>query len=103
LIYPPHVLTEIGPPTPEMMKAAVGFEWFDPATFTARHTDFESQPVWHDNPVREWNAEVENPRDIGLFLQISVKAILGVDISRGYKISIFNSVTENWPDPGSNR
>jgi predicted nucleic acid-binding protein len=97
LIYPPHVLTEVGPSTPHLLESAVGFGWLNPATFTARHADFESQPVWQDNPVREWNCTVEDPREIGLFIQASVQALLNVDISCGYRISIFNSHPEYWP------
>lgn len=100
LIYPPHVLTEIGPSTPERVQAALGFDWLDPATFTARHADFESQPVWQDNPVREWDCTVDNPRDIGLFIQASVQAVLGAEIARGYRISIFNNHPEYWPASG---
>jgi predicted nucleic acid-binding protein len=99
LIYPPHILTEVGPATPQLLAAAGGFGWLNPATFTARHADFESQPVWQDNPVLEWDSTVEDPRDIGLSIQASVQALLNVDISRGYRISIFNSHPEYWPVP----
>ena len=98
LIYHPHVLlTEIGPKTEDVMKAAVGFEWHDPAMFTARHRDFKSQPIWQDNPFREWDCTIDDPREIGLFIQAGVQAVLGVDVSLGYKILIFNIHPDNWP------
>lgn len=69
LIYPPHILTEIGPVSPDRMKAAVKFGWLDPSTFQTRHADFKSQPVWEDNPVREWEHPIDSLHDIGLFIQ----------------------------------
>jgi predicted nucleic acid-binding protein len=97
LSYPPHILTEIGPVNPERMTAAVAFGWMDPAAFHARHADFESQPVWKDNPVREWEYGIDSLHEVGLFIQGSIQSVLGVDIGRGYRTHIFNERPEFWP------
>ena len=47
-----------------------------------RHADFESQPVWDDNPVREWEHPIDSLHDIGLFIQGSVQSVLGVEGAR---------------------
>jgi predicted nucleic acid-binding protein len=93
--YPPHLLTEIGRLTPEQMPGAVTFGWMDPRAVRAPHGDFDSQPVWVDNPVREWVHPYDPPRQIAAFLAASVRAILGRDPGEGYVLRMFNDLVES--------
>lgn len=93
LTYPPSVLTEIGPLTPSGVRDAVRFGWIDPTTIGARHGDFESQPVWIDNPVREWTHPYDSPQTIAAFLAGSVRVVLGRDPGDGYTVHLFNTWT----------
>lgn len=90
LSYPPSVLTEIGQLDQSQLPAAVRFGWMDPAGFSARHADFESQPVWDKNPIREWTHPYDQLQEIAPFLAGSVRALLGCDPGDGYTLNIFN-------------
>ena len=84
LAYPPSILTEIGRLDESQMQSAVRFGWMDPTTFSARHADFESQPVWEENPVREWEYPLDSLRSIALFVSGSAQSIMGCDPADGY-------------------
>jgi predicted nucleic acid-binding protein len=90
LAYPPRILTEIGRLDPSRMPDAVRFGWMDPTVVRARHDDFDSQPVWIDNPVREWTHPNDPPQEIASFLAGSVRAVLGREPGDGYVLRLFN-------------
>lgn len=98
LVYPPHILTEIGPATPDRLKAATSVGWMDPTAFQARHADFASQPVWEDNPVREWEYGIDSLKEISLFVQAGIQLVLGADVAKGYRLHIFNNYPYGRPE-----
>jgi predicted nucleic acid-binding protein len=100
LAYPPHVLTEIGPITSAQMAKAVESGWIDPTAFSAVHADFKSQPVWVDNPVREWSHPSDRPMEMAMFLVTSVQTILGRDPGDGYVLHVFNNLLAEQPGEG---
>jgi hypothetical protein len=91
LAYPPSILTEIGKLDSVQFAEAVKFGWMDPTAVAGHHDDFESQPVWVDNPVREWTHPYDPPREIAAFLAGSVRAILKLEPADGYTLELFNN------------
>jgi hypothetical protein len=101
LAYAPSILTEMGRLTEAQMASAVKFGWFDPTTFAARHHDFASQPVWEQNPVREWETSVDSLDEMATFLVSSVQRIISCDPSEGYRLRLFNIHADNTADEDS--
>jgi predicted nucleic acid-binding protein len=91
VVYPPHILTEIGDVDNGQMAQAVAFGWMDPNAAATRHNEFVSQSIWDENPVREWMHPFDPPSEIAAFVAASVRAILQCDPADGYTVEIFNN------------
>jgi hypothetical protein len=98
LAYPPALLTEIGPADIVAFHDAVELGWMDPGLTPTRHPDFESQPVWIDNPVREWNYPIDTLPEIAQFLSRSVRTLLGHDPADGYVLHVWNDIQDGDED-----
>lgn len=96
--HPPALLTEIGQVTAMQMACAVDLGWFDPAGIPQRHPDFRSQPIWIDNPVREWDYPNDTLPEISEFLANSVRRVLRANPQAGYLITVFNNIDGDDPD-----
>jgi hypothetical protein len=93
--YPPSLLTEIGQVTATQMARAVDLGWFNPGGIPQRHPDFRSQPIWIDNPVREWDYPNDTLPEISEFLAGSVRDVLRADPGVGYTITVFNDIGDD--------
>ncbi|GGM27754.1 PIN domain-containing protein [Dactylosporangium sucinum] len=91
LAYAPTLETEIGRLTEAQMNLAVDFGWMNPTVIARPHGDFESQAVWADNPVREWQHPFDSTPEIAAFMASSVSRILDVNPGDGYHIRMLNN------------
>jgi hypothetical protein len=90
MAYPPSLLTEIGQVDAAQRAAAIEIGWTEPAYVPDQHPDFKSQPVWIDNPVREWDFPIDTLPEIAAFLARAVREVLGSEPSAGFDLKLFN-------------
>jgi hypothetical protein len=102
LAYPPSILAEIGALEEDEFRLAIARGWIDPATIPPNNPNFASQPVWADNPIREWRHPPTAVDDIAVFLVHSVRAVLGRDPYAGFDLSLFNNHIDDEGDGSTN-